>query len=203
MNIISWNVNGLRAITKKNFHHFIQEESPDILCLQETKLQSHQLPEVFLRLQQKNLNLASDYHHYWHSASKKGYSGVAILTKKKFLQPQNMSQKIGVHEIDEEGRFLCAEYDSFYLICAYFPNAQENLKRLHYKIQFNQCFLDYVRSLMAPATKPVICCGDFNVAHTEIDLKNPKQNHMNPGFSTQERNWFSTFVVAPTNEGQP
>jgi exodeoxyribonuclease-3 len=159
---------------------WIRSANPDILCIQETKAQPDQL------------SLAIDlpnYHPYWHSAEKKGYSGVLSLTKEK---PLGIKKKFGDSEIDREGRFLQLEYDKFFLINLYFPNAQRELKRIDYKMHFNHSLLKYIEQLRKK--KPIILCGDFNVAHKEIDLKNPKANEKNAGFSPKERAFFTELL---------
>lgn len=178
MNIVSWNVNGLRAITGKNFYDFINEFNPDILCLQETKIQAGQI----------DLNL-SEYEQYFCYADKKGYSGTAILSK---VKPLNVSYGIGIDEHDHEGRVLTAEYENFYLVCAYIPNSQTELKRLDYRRVFNSAIEEYLVNL--DKTKPVLFCGDLNVAHKEIDIKNPKTNLRNAGFTIEERDDFTRLL---------
>lgn len=178
MNIVSWNVNGLRAITGKNFYDFINEFNPDILCLQETKIQEGQI----------DLNL-SEYEQYFFYADKKGYSGTAILSK---VKPLNVSYGIGIDEHDHEGRVITAEYENFYLVCAYIPNSQTELKRLDYRRVFNSAIEEYLVNL--DKTKPVLFCGDLNVAHKEIDIKNPKTNLRNAGFTIEERDDFTRLL---------
>ena len=178
MNIVSWNVNGLRAITGKNFYDFINEFNPDILCLQETKIQAGQI----------DLNL-SEYEQYFCYADKKGYSGTAILSK---VKPLNVSYGIGIDEHDHEGRVITAEYENFYLVCAYIPNSQTELKRLDYRRVFNSAIEEYLVNL--DKTKPVLFCGDLNVAHKEIDIKNPKTNLRNAGFTIEERDDFTRLL---------
>lgn len=178
MNIVSWNVNGLRAITGKNFYDFINEFNPDILCLQETKTQAGQI----------DLNL-SEYEQYFCYADKKGYSGTAILSK---VKPLNVSYGIGIDEHDHEGRVITAEYENFYLVCAYIPNSQTELKRLDYRRVFNSAIEEYLVNL--DKTKPVLFCGDLNVAHKEIDIKNPKTNLRNAGFTIEERDDFTRLL---------
>lgn len=178
MNIVSWNVNGLRAITGKNFYDFINEFNPDILCLQETKIQAGQI----------DLNL-SEYEQYFCYADKKGYSGTAILSK---VKPLNVSYGIGIDEHDHEGRVITAEYENFYLVCAYIPNSQTELKRLDYRRVFNSAIEEFLVNL--DKTKPVLFCGDLNVAHKEIDIKNPKTNLRNAGFTIEERDDFTRLL---------
>ena len=178
MKIISWNVNGLRAIVGKNFLEFMKEEDPDIICLQETKIQAGQI----------NLELEG-YHQYYNYAEKKGYSGTAILSK---TEPLSVSYGIGIEEHDREGRVITAEYDYFYLVCAYIPNSQNELKRLDYRRVFNTAIEEYLCRL--DEKKPVLFCGDLNVAHKEIDIKNPKTNVGNAGFTPQEREDFTRLL---------
>lgn len=171
MKLISWNVNGLRACMGKGFLDFIASEQPDMLCLQETKMQPGQA-DVPL----------DGYREYWNSAEKKGYSGVALFTKS---EPLSVVLGLGIDEHDHEGRVITAEYEDFYLVTVYTPNSQDELKRLDYRMTWEDAFRDYVCKL--DEIKPVIICGDLNVAHKEIDLKNPKTNRKNAGFSDEER----------------
>lgn len=171
MKLVSWNVNGLRACTSKGFADSMKGLDPDILCLQETKCQPDQA--------QTGLE---GYHEYFNSAEKKGYSGTGLLTKE---EPLNVSFGIGIPEHDTEGRVITAEYEQFFLVCVYTPNSQRGLTRLDYRMQWEDAFLSYVKEL--DRTKPVIFCGDLNVAHKEIDLKNPKSNTKNAGFTPEER----------------
>ena len=171
MKFISWNVNGLRACMQKGFLDFFQEIDADIFCLQETKLQEGQI----------DLDLPG-YHQYWNYAEKKGYSGTAIFTK---AEPLRVTYGIGVEEHDHEGRVITAEYPEFYFVTVYVPNAQQELKRLDYRMQWEADFLTYLKKL--EEKKPVIYAGDLNVAHEEIDLKNPKTNRRNAGFTDEER----------------
>ncbi|MFX0183946.1 MAG: exodeoxyribonuclease III [Candidatus Hodarchaeota archaeon] len=180
MELLSWNVNGLRACLKKGFIEWVRQRSPDILCIQETKAQPNQI-SFSLEL--------PDYQTYWKSAQKKGYSGVAVLTKRK---PLSISTELGKAEFDREGRFLQLELEDFYLINLYFPNAQRELKRIDFKLRFNEFFLSYIEKIRKK--KHLIFCGDFNVAHKEIDLKNPKENQNNAGFSPKEREWFTKLI---------
>lgn len=181
MKLISWNVNGIRAILKKGFEDFVLEQSPDILCLQETKAHPDQV----------DLELDS-YHQYWNSAEKKGYSGVAIFTKKK---PLAAHYGISVEKHDTEGRVLTLEFDKFYLVNVYTPNSQNALRRLDYRSnEWDVDFLSYVKSL--EKKKPVVFCGDLNVAHKEIDLANPSTNTKNAGFTPEERAGFDKIVAA-------
>ncbi|MBQ4275369.1 MAG: exodeoxyribonuclease III [Lachnospiraceae bacterium] len=178
MKLISWNVNGLRACMGKGFMDFFNEADADVFCLNETKLQEGQI----------DLDLPG-YHQYWNYAEKKGYSGVALFTKK---EPLNVTYGIGVEEHDNEGRVITAEYENYYLIAVYVPNSQRELTRLDYRMKWEEDFLKYILKL--EKKKPVIYCGDLNVAHKEIDLKNPKTNHQNAGFTDEERACFSKVL---------
>ena len=178
MKLISWNVNGLRAVVKKGFVDIFNEIDADIFCLQETKLQEGQI----------DLDLPG-YYQYWNYAEKKGYSGTAVFSKQEAL---SVSYGIGIEEHDQEGRVITAEYEDFYLVNCYTPNAQAELKRLEYRLDWEAAFLGYLKEL--EITKPVILCGDLNVAHQNIDLKNWKTNGKNPGFSPEERNAFTNFL---------
>nr|WP_316623949.1 exodeoxyribonuclease III [uncultured Ruminococcus sp.] len=171
MKFISWNVNGLRAVVGKGFADIFNEIDADFFCLQETKLQEGQIDLSF-----------DGYESYWNYAEKKGYSGTAIFTKHT---PLSVSYGIGVDEHDHEGRVITLEYDSFYLVTVYTPNSQDGLKRLDYRMSWEDDFLAYIKAL--DEKKPVIYCGDLNVAHQEIDLKNPKSNRKNAGFTDEER----------------
>lgn len=171
MKLISWNVNGLRAAVTKGFMESFNELDADIFCLQETKLQPDQI----------SLELPG-YEQYWNSAVKKGYSGTAVFTR---IKPLSVTNGIGIEEHDQEGRVITAEYDNFYLVCCYTPNSQRELARLEYRMTWEDAFRNYLLEL--DEKKPVILCGDLNVAHQEIDLKNPKTNRKNAGFSDEER----------------
>ena len=171
MKFISWNVNGLRAVVGKGFKDIFAQLDADFFCLQETKLQEGQIDLSF-----------DGYESYWNYAEKKGYSGTAIFTKHT---PLSVAYGIGIEEHDHEGRVITLEYDGFYLVTVYTPNSQDGLKRLDYRMQWEDDFLAYIQSL--DEKKPVIYCGDLNVAHTEIDLKNPKSNRKNAGFTDEER----------------
>ena len=171
MKLISWNVNGLRAAVTKGFMESFNELDADIFCLQETKLQPDQI----------SLELPG-YEQYWNSAVKKGYSGTAVFTR---VKPLSVTNGIGIEEHDQEGRVITAEYDNFYLVCCYTPNSQRELARLDYRMTWEDAFRNYLLEL--DKKKPVILCGDLNVAHQEIDLKNPKTNRKNAGFSDEER----------------
>lgn len=180
MKLISWNVNGLRACMKKGFEEYFKEMDADIFCVQETKLQEGQIdfcPE--------------GYECYWNYADRKGYSGTAVFTKKKPLEVIN---GIGIDEHDHEGRVITLEYEKFYFVTVYTPNSQSELARLSYRMQWEDAFRDYLKEL--DAHKPVIVCGDLNVAAQEIDLKNPKTNRKNAGFTDEERQKFSELLEA-------
>lgn len=178
MKLISWNVNGLRACVGKGFLGIFQKLDADIFCLQETKMQAGQL----------DLDLPG-YHQYYNYADKKGYSGTALFTKK---EPLNVTYGIGVDVHDHEGRVITAEFEDFFFITVYVPNSQNELARLDYRMEWERDFLAYVKKL--EETKPVIYAGDLNVAHNEIDLKNPKTNHHNAGFTDEERAAFSRVL---------
>ena len=180
MKLISWNVNGLRACLQKGFMDYFKEVDADIFCIQESKLQQGQV----------ELDLPG-YHQYWNYAEKKGYSGTAIFAKK---EPLSVSYGIGIPEHDQEGRVITMEYPDFYIITVYTPNSQDGLARLSYRMQWEKDFLAYLKKL--EEKKPVIFCGDLNVAHQEIDLKNPKTNHKNAGFTDEERACFSALLEA-------
>ncbi len=176
---ISWNVNGLRACIGKNtFYEFLQQEAPDAICLQETKLQEGQI-QVDL----------PGYHQYWNYAVKKGYSGTAIFTRE---EPLSVQYGIGIPEHDQEGRVITLEYPAYYLITVYVPNSKQELERLSYRMVWEDAFLSYIKEL--EKSKPVIYCGDLNVAHREIDLKNPSSNHHNAGFTDEERGKMTTVL---------
>lgn len=179
MKLISWNVNGLRACVGKGFFEFLEAEQPDMMCLQETKLQPDQAPQV------------EGYQEYWCSAEKKGYSGTALFSK---TEPLSVTYNLGIDEHDHEGRVITAEYPDFYLVTVYVPNSQNELKRLDYRMQWEDDFRAYVQSL--DQKKPVIICGDMNVAHQEIDLKNPKTNRRNAGFTDEERQKMTELLDA-------
>ncbi|WP_455617597.1 exodeoxyribonuclease III [Eisenbergiella sp.] len=178
MKLISWNVNGLRACMGKGFMDFFEEADADIFCIQESKLQAGQ---IFLEL--------PGYYQYWNYAVKKGYSGTAIFTKK---EPLSVSYGIGIEEHDQEGRVITLEFPDFYMVTVYTPNSQDELARLPYRMRWEEEFLKYLKKL--EETKPVVFCGDLNVAHKEIDLKNPKTNRKNAGFSDEEREKFSVLL---------
>lgn len=178
---ISWNVNGIRAAEKKGFIDLLQDLDADVIGIQETKAQPDQLS--------KKLKNIPGYTSYWHSAKKKGYSGVAIYSK---IKPLHVHYGMGIDEFDEEGRVLALEFENFYLFTIYFPNAGQGLKRMDYKLRFNKALKKYCRKM--ETEKDVIVCGDFNVAHKEIDLKNPKNNQKNAGFTPEERRWMDHFI---------
>ena len=172
MKLISWNVNGLRAVYKKGFMDIFESLNADIFCIQETKMQEGQI--------ELDLN---GYYEYYNYAERKGYSGTAIFTK---IKPLNVSYGIGIEEHDKEGRVITLEFDDFYMVNCYTPNSGRELARLEYRMIWEEAFKDYLKKL--DTKKPVIICGDLNVAHTEIDLKNPKSNRKNAGFTDEERN---------------
>ena len=178
MKLISWNVNGLRACLQKGFLDFFNEVDADLFCLQETKLQAGQL----------DLELPG-YHQYWNYAEKKGYSGTALFTK---TEPIAVTYGIGMEQHDKEGRVITAEFEAYYVVTVYTPNSQRELTRLAYRMEWERDFLDYLKKL--EEKKPVIFCGDLNVAHQEIDLKNPKTNHKNAGFTDEERSCFDRVI---------
>ena len=180
MRFISWNVNGLRAARTKGFDDIFLALSPDFFCLQETKIQPGQVDIAF-----------DGYESYWCYAEKKGYSGTAIFTRHT---PLSVSYNLGIEEHDHEGRVVTLEYEDFYLVCVYTPNAQDGLKRIDYRMSWEDAFREYLLAL--DAKKPVIVCGDMNVAHEEIDLKNPKTNIGNAGFSYEERGKFTELLAS-------
>lgn len=178
MKLISWNVNGIRACAEKGFLDFFRAADADIFCLQETKLQAGQI-ELPLE----------GYYQYWNYAEKKGYSGTALFSKK---EPLSVSYGIGIEEHDHEGRVITAEFEDYYVVTVYTPNSQDELKRLDYRMKWEDDFLAYLKGL--ETKKPVIFCGDLNVAHKEIDLKNPKTNRKNAGFTDEERAKMTTVL---------
>lgn len=180
MKLISWNVNGLRAVMGKGFMDFFNEVDADVFCLQETKLQEGQI----------EMDLPG-YHQYWNYAEKKGYSGTAIFTKKEAL---SVAYGIGIEEHDHEGRVITVEFDDYYVVTVYTPNSQDELKRLDYRMKWEDDFLAYLKGL--ETKKPVIYCGDLNVAHKEIDIKNPKTNRRNAGFTDEERGKMDKVIEA-------
>ncbi len=178
MKLISWNVNGLRACVQKGFLDFFKEADADIFCLQETKLQENQI----------SLDLPG-YFQYWNYAQKKGYSGTAIFSK---IEPIHVFYGIGIDEMDDEGRVITLEFEEFYLITCYTPNSQRELARLPYRLQWEEAFAQYLSKL--DSQKPVVLCGDLNVAHKEIDLKNPSSNRQSAGFTDEERTAFGKLL---------
>jgi len=180
MKLISWNVNGIRACVKKGFLDFFEQADADIFCIQESKVQEGQI----------ELDLEG-YHQYWNYAKKKGYSGTAVFTKK---EPLSVLYGMEIEEHDQEGRVITLEFDEFYFVTVYTPNSQEKLARLDYRMQWEEDFRNHLVKL--EEKKPVILCGDLNVAHTEIDLKNPKSNRKNAGFTDQEREQFTKLLKA-------
>jgi len=176
--MISWNVNGIRAAMGKGFMDFFKQEDADIFCIQETKVQEGQ---ITLPLE--------GYYQYWNYAQKKGYSGVAIFSK---VEPVSVSYGIGIEEHDNEGRVITLEFGDYYVITVYTPNSQKGLARLDYRMKWEDDFLSYLKAL--EKNKPVIVCGDFNVAHKEIDLKNPQSNRKNAGFTDEERSKFDNYI---------
>ena len=180
MKLISWNVNGLRACVTKGFLDFFREADADVFCLQETKLQAGQI----------ELELPG-YYQYWNSAVKKGYSGTAVFSKK---EPLSVSYGIGIEQHDQEGRVITLEFSDFFVVTVYTPNSQEGLVRLDYRMRWEEDFLAYLKKL--EQKKPVVFCGDLNVAHREIDLKNPKTNRKNAGFTDEEREKMTKLLQA-------
>lgn len=180
MKFISWNVNGIRACVQKGFEEFFKNADADIFCIQESKMQEGQLV----------LELPG-YYQYWNYAKRKGYSGTAIFTK---IKPLSVSYGIGVPEHDQEGRVITLEFEEYYFVTVYTPNAQRELTRLEYRMTWEDAFLSYLKDLKEK--KPVVFCGDLNVAHREIDLKNPKTNHKNAGFTDEERGKFQNVMDA-------
>lgn len=178
MKLISWNVNGLRACVKKGFMEFFEKVDADIFCLQETKLQERQI----------DLDL-DGYYQYWNYAEKKGYSGTAVFTK---IEPISVQYGLDIEEHDKEGRVITLEYEDFYLVNVYTPNSQRDLARLDYRMKWEEDFKDYLKSL--EVKKPIILCGDLNVAHKEIDLKNPSTNRRNAGFTDEEREKMTILI---------
>ncbi len=181
MKIVSWNVNGLNACVKKGLADFMGKKEADIYCFQEVKSSKEKIP--------KKLSEIGDYQEYHLFAKKKGYSGVSVYTK---IKPISIIEGIGIEKFDEEGRVLTLEFRDYFLINAYFPHSHRELKRLDFKLNFNKAFLEFCKNL--EKKKPVIIASDFNVAHKEIDLRNPKQNKNNAGFTKDERVWFDSFL---------
>ena len=180
MKLLSWNVNGIRASLKKGFLDFVEKENPDILCLQETKAHPDQVDEIL-----------DDYHKFWNSAEKKGYSGTAVFSKE---EPLSVTNGIGIEKHDKEGRVVSCEFDDYFLVNVYTPNAQNELARIDYRMDWDKAFLNFIKTL--EKSKPVITCGDLNVAHKAIDLARPKQNEGNAGYSEQERAGFDAYINA-------
>lgn len=180
MKLISWNVNGLRACVTKGFYDFFHEVNADIFCIQESKMQKGQ-----------HEFLCKDYYIYENCAEKKGYSGVIVFSK---IEPISVTYGLGIEEHDHEGRVITCEYEDFYLVTCYTPNSKEELARLSYRMEWEDAFRSYCKSL--DEKKPVMICGDLNVAYQEMDLKNPKTNHFNPGFSDEERGKFGEMLQA-------
>ena len=180
MKLMSWNVNGLRACLTKGFTEAMAAQNPDVLCLQEIKMEQGQA-ETGLE----------GYHEFYHSAEKKGYSGTAVLTK---TEPLSVTRGIGIEKHDHEGRVITAEFEAFYLVCCYTPNSKRELLRLEYRMEWEADFRAYLQGL--DAVKPVVLCGDLNVAHQEIDLKNPRTNRRNAGFTDEERNEMTKLLSA-------
>lgn len=178
MKLISWNVNGIRSCITKGFEESFQKLDADIFCIQETKCQENQV----------KLELPG-YYQYWNFANRKGYSGTAVFTRQ---EPMNVVNGIGIEEHDKEGRVITLEFEKFYLVTVYTPNSQSELKRLSYRMEWERDFLAYLLKLQEK--KPVVCCGDLNVAHQDIDLKNPKSNRKNPGFTYEERECFTRVL---------
>lgn len=181
MRMISWNVNGLRAVLRRNFLEYLEDEAPDVLCLQETKARCEDVPPIW----------PSEYSVYWNSAEKKGYSGTCIFTRER---PLRVTKGIGIPRHDSEGRVLTAEFGAFILVNVYVPNSQRELARLSYRQCWDRDLLEYLLEL--ERLKPVIFCGDLNVAHTELDLTHPKANVGNHGFTPEERAGFESFIRA-------
>lgn len=179
MKLISWNVNGLRACITKGFEDFFKEVDADMFCIQETKMQEDQAEEIQFE----------GYHRFMNSAVKKGYSGTMVFTKQ---EPISVTYGLGIEEHDQEGRIITLEYDKFYLVCCYTPNSKRELERLDYRMVWEDEILKYFKKL--EETKPVVYCGDLNVAHEEIDIKNPATNHHSAGFTDEERNKFSVLL---------
>ena len=184
MKLVSWNVNGLRAVINKGFTEFFKEADADIFCIQETKMQENQIDENIKEI-------FKGYNTYWNSAEKKGYSGTAIITKNI---PLNIKFGIGIEEHDKEGRVITLEFDKFYMVNCYTPNSKRELERLDYRMVWEDAFRNYLLELNKK--KPVIVCGDLNVAHKEIDLKNPKTNRKNAGFTDEEREKMTELLNA-------
>ncbi|MEK6918657.1 MAG: exodeoxyribonuclease III [Nanoarchaeota archaeon] len=183
MKIVSWNINGINSSIRDGILDFIKKDDADIYCFQEVKSD----PKAAIESEV----VKGKYHAFWHAAKKKGYSGLLVLTKQK---PLAIIEGIGNWEFDDEGRFQALEYDDFVLVNTYFPNSREGLSRLEFKMKFNEEYLEFMKKLEKETKKPLIMTGDFNVAHKEIDLANPKANEKNAGFSIQEREWFTKLL---------
>jgi exodeoxyribonuclease-3 len=183
MKLVTWNVNGIRSVAQKGLLSWLEQESPDILCLQETKAHPSQLDETLIH--------PPGYKTFWASAQKKGYSGVALFVKESQF---DVREGLEVDEFDCEGRTLTAEFPDFFLINGYFPNGQHNLGRVPFKLRYSDTVMKFAKNLQAAKGKPVIVCGDFNTAHREIDLARPKANEGNTGFLPEERAWIDTFI---------
>ena len=183
MKLISWNVNGVRAILKKNFLSFLEIEKPDVLGIQEIKISEEALVK-------ENISFPG-YNVFWNSAERPGYSGTATLVREG-LEPISVESGMGIKELDNEGRLQVLEFEKFYFLNIYFPNANNELSRLPYKESFNEVYIKFVKKL--EKKKPVLACGDYNVAHNEIDLARPKENVGSPGFTEEERYWMTHFV---------
>jgi len=184
MKIISWNINGIRAVAKKGFKEFLNSENPDIICLQEVKISSADRAEI-------EFDFAS-YEEYWNSAQRPGYSGTAILVRSGLRGIEAVTNGFGIEKFDTEGRVQTLETNNFYLLNIYFPNVNRELSRLPYRLEFNEALLKYIKKL--EKDKPVVVTGDFNVAHEEIDLARPKENEGSAGFTEEERAWFKKFL---------
>ena len=190
MKLISWNVNGLRACVQKGFLDIFKELDADMFCIQESKLQEGQISLELEGYQPHQMEVElPGYHQYWNYAIKKGYSGTAIFTRR---EPMSVAYGIGIEEHDQEGRVITLEFAEFYLVTVYTPNSQSELARLDYRMRWEDAFLSYLKGL--EEKKPIVFCGDLNVAHKEIDLKNPKTNRKNAGFTDEERGKFSTLL---------
>jgi exodeoxyribonuclease III len=185
MKIVSWNVNGIRAVQKKGFFDWLEKESPDVLCLQETKISEDQLGD--------DLKNPSGYKTIWNSGERRGYSGVSVFYKE---DPVSVNKKFQVKILNDEGRIIETEFGGFILFCVYFPNGQKDEDRLSYKLKFYESFLKYALKQKSEKKKEIVVVGDFNTAHTEIDLKNPKENQNYSGFMPIERKWIDKYIEA-------
>ena len=191
MKLISWNVNGIRSVARKGALEFLTEQDPDIFCVQETKAHPDQIGSVLSQSVLSQSVLSQYEHQHWSAAERKGYSGTAVFTKNP---PTGVSYGVGSQAFDREGRVITLEYRKFYLVNVYTPNAQRELTRLDYRLEWDRAFLEYLKAL--DTRKPVMTCGDFNVAHQEIDLARPQSNHNNAGFTDQERDGFTRLLEA-------